>query len=510
MSAPESSSPRAGTLETTSKSASPERSDATHASAIKDVAAGASSDPSLEFSPETSSRLGVLRHKHYRNVIIAQMFSNLGVWSEFYAIQVFIAQATGRLDDQGVLGVCQNAPVLVFGIIGGLAADRVDRKWLLIVTQVLAGLVAAGVAIVTAVHFENPRTAVNWLFGLGVAYGIVMAFNFPAWQVVTPRLVPRHELTKAITLNGIMFNLARAIGPALAGLALAHVAPWWLLAFNALTFIMMAGVVATTPPAPAPPRTDDHVWRQIAEAAGFLVKNPGPRAVLVAIVLFSVLAAPLVRLLSNFVLDVYRVPTEDAANVGGWLLAAMGAGAVIAGIALRRIPSWYPKHHFIPISAFGLGLSITVFASTSSVWLGYATMVICGWFWIWAFNQAWAAMQVLTPDRLRGRAMSVMNVSSFGAMAVGVYVAGETGASLHDMGVMTAHDATRFSVLMLSIPLVIAGLVMMAWRVPEVDNMPRKKGASRKSRSLIEAVTASEHRPRPDAGQVEEPGPQPV
>lgn len=460
---------------------------------------------------DRASRWGVLRHKHYRRVLFAQMFSNLGTWSEFFAIQMFLAQATGRLDDQGILGVCQQAPIFVLGLLGGVAADRLNRRSLLVVTQVLAGVIAAGVAVVTAVPFENVRHAVYWLYALGVAYGVVMAFNFPAWQVVTPRLVPRDELTRAITLNGIQFNLARAVGPAAAGMVLAYLAPYWVLGFNALTFVVMAGVVMTTPDAPAPPHRGTSWREEAAEAFGFLWRNRGPRAVLVAMVAFSALAAPLVRLLSNFVIDVYGYAApagsppalvdelaSGARSVGGKLLGAMGLGAVIAGISLKAIPRWYPKHHFIPWSALGLGLSISVFALTTKVWAGYVAMTVCGWFWIWAFNQAWAALSVLTPDRLRGRAMSVMNVFSFGATALGVWVAGVAGEHAKTAAVgLSAQHATQGAILLLSVPLSLAGVVMLLYRVPEIDEMPRRGSLSAWDRlDVVEALTARTHRPR--------------
>jgi MFS family permease len=467
-----------------------------------DTAPEVAADAARETEAQARSRWGVLRHKHYRRVLLAQWFSNLGTWSEFFAIQMFLAKTTGRLDDQGILGVCQQAPIFALGLLGGVASDRVNRRTLLVVTQVLAGLVAAGVAFVTTVHFQNPRHAVYWLYALGVAYGVVMAFNFPAWQVVTPRLVPKDELTKAITLNGIQFNLARAVGPAITGLVLAHYAPAWVLGFNALTFLAMAAVVMTTPDAPAPPHSGNSWAQEIGEARRYLMRSPGPRAVLIAMVAFSALAAPLVRLLSNFVIDVYGLSQgaapgapSEAEAVGGKLLGTMGLGAVIAGITLKMIPRWYPKHHFIPLSAIGLGLSICVFALTTKIWAGYVAMTVCGWFWIWAFNQTWAALSVLTPDRLRGRAMSVMNVLSFGATALGVWVAGEAGEHAKTLGV-TAQHATQGAILLLSVPLVLAGLVMLMFRVPEIDEMPRRGAMGLLDRlDVVEAITARTHRP---------------
>lgn len=475
----------------------------------RDAAAAPQAWPRAERSPSVSLAnqpdasehpLGVLRHFHFRNVISAGFVSNVGTWTEFFAIQMFVAQATGRLDDQGVLGVCQQAPIFALGLFGGLAADRVNRRTLLVVTQMLAGLVAVAVAIVTMIHFESPRTAVQWLFALGAVNGCVMAFNFPAWQVLTPRLVPKEELGKAITLTGIQFNMARVIGPAIAGYVLASFGWTPLLWFNAATFLLMSMVIMTTPDAPVVSRAGEPVLPQIKEALSFLLHQRGPRAILLAQVLLSLLAAPLVRLLSNFIIDVYQCTGDTAERIGGNMLAVQGLGAVLGGICLRFIPKWYPKHHFIPMAVTGLGLSISLFALTKTSGTGYLAMFICGWFWIWAFNQSWAAMQVITPDHLRGRALSLVTVAAFGATAVGVFVAGIVGEHLKASNLLAPQLATQTAILMLSVPLMFAGVVMMSFRVPEVDGMPRIKrgepGASGKSRSLVEAVIASEHRPR--------------
>ena len=482
---------------------------------------------------------GVLQHRHFRNILFAQVFSNIGTWTEMFAIQMFVAHKTGRLDDQGALGMCQQLPIFFLGIFGGLAADRVNRRTLLVVTQLMAGLVAVGVAMIATFESSiSDRAAIYMLLGLGVLNGCVMAFNFPAWQVLTPRLVPRADLTKAITLNGIQFNTARIIGPAIAGLVLAKYGSPPLLWFNAATFILMAAVVMRTPDDPAPARIGEilvsDIWKELVrgriseairfavelwkkllvdsrEAWTFLTRNRGPRAVFLAQIALCLLAAPMVRMLSNFVLAVYDLdanPSEFATNVakmfgmkdvnelvGGTLLAVQGVGAVTGGLCLRYVPKWYPKHHFIPLSVACLGLTISWFAFSRSLVMGYIAMAVCGWFWMWAFNQSWAMIQVLTPDKIRGRAMSITNVVVFGAMAAGAFIAGFGGELLKTHHVMTDAWATQTSILMLSIPLACAGVVMMIFRTPEVDGMERVPADTKVARSIIHAITAKEHWP---------------
>lgn len=461
---------------------------------------------------DTATYRDVWKNVQYRRVISAQFLSNTGTWMEMFAISMFVAQATKRLDDQGGLGLVQQLPIAVLGIFGGLLADRVNRRALLVYTQVLAGLVAVGVAIVSMIQFKDARTAVNWLFALGLLNGCVLAFNFPAWQVLTPRLVPREHLARALALNGIQFNLARVVGPALAGFVIAQFtridgwAPYATapcLLFNAASFFFVAWVVSKSPDAPPPLPDGQHVTAQLKAAWSFVIHKPGPRAVLIAQVLLSFLAAPLVRMLSLFVIDVYGLEDQTKAQeAGGTLLAVQGVGAVIGGISLRWIPPWYPKHHFMPLSVALLGLSITVFSLTTTLWTGYAAMLVCGFFWIWAFNQSWVAMQVLAPDHMRGRILSLVTVLAFGATAIGAVIAGIGGEQLK--AVLSPAHATQASVGGLSVVLMLAGLFMMVVRTPEVDNLDRR-GHKTVDLDLTNAVLARRFKPVPTQATTDVP-----
>lgn len=455
-------------------------------------------------SPEAPpSRLGVLRHRHFRNVWGAALVSNTGNWMELLGVQMLVAHETQSLKMLGILAAAHLTPILALGLVGGVLADRVNRRTLLVVTQILLMIIACGLAAVS--YFGAPP--IGWMLGvksdivaallvLSVIQGIVMAFNMPAWQVLTPRLVPRSELTRAITLNGVQFNLARVVGPALGGWIMASA--WGgatpLFVINAVTFLAVVIAVISTPDAPAPPHHGEHPWRQLAKAFAFIIRNKGPLCVFAAMFLMSLLAAPLVRLLPMYAIDVYGLGQADADRAVGMLLAVLGIGAVIGGLLLKFIPPWYPKHHFIPMSLTGAGFTICLFALTGSPAWGYITMFFCGIFWIWGFNQTWAAMQHLVEDSMRGRVMATANVASFGATALGAAAAAKIGESVwawSDDKSLGTHAAVG----VLAALLLVAGFVMLLWRVPQVDGpeVPYKPGTNR--RSLLEGLTARSHWP---------------
>lgn len=478
--------------------------------------------------PSRPSRLGVLRHRHFRNVWGAAFISSVGGWMEMVGIQMIVAKATGSLTMLGYFAAAHLLPILALGIFGGLVADRVNRRKLLVVTQAILMLIAAAVAV--AAYYADQLPAVRWLgdlngasglvaalFLLSIAQGVVMAFNIPAWQVLTPRLVPRNELTKAITLNGIQFNAARVVGPAIAGVILGMAGATPLFVFNTLTFLAVLIAVSRTPDAPAPPRDGQRAWPQIRDAAAFIFGQKGPFCVFLAMVVMSLFAAPLIRMLPLYVIDVYRAPVDTGAAdlVTSLLIAVLGVGAVLGGLALKYFPAWYPKHHFIPVAIAGAGLTILLFGLTRHLTVGYVAMFFVGLFWIWGFNPAWAAMQGLVSDQMRGRVMAMANVAAFGVTAIGNIAAGWLGegveALLASGRVVTMEPGvakeigTHFAVAGPAAGLLIAGIIMLIWRVPEVDGLKPGHPEYTHRRNIWDGLTARAHRPRPAAAASPEP-----
>jgi MFS family permease len=453
------------------------------------------------------SRWGVLRHRHYRNVWLGAFTSNVGGWMEATGIQWVMTTETLREDwkSRGLpsavvmlsyLAVAQMAPMLLLSLPGGLVADRIDRKKLLLVTQLILMSTAAALTTLSFLKLLSPWS----LMAIAAINGITMAFNIPAWQVLTPRLVPREDLTKAITLNGIAFNLARVVGPALGGVLMGWRGPSVLFFCNSMSFLAVIVAVIGTPPAPAPAKDGTNAWERTREAASFVFHNRGPFLVFLAMVLFSMLATPLMRMLPVFVAEVYHAEEK----MFGTMLSLMGLGAVIGGFSVKLVPSWYPKHHFIPLSVFFGGVAVAGWAVISNVWLAGAAIFVCGVFWMWAFNTTAAAIQLLVDDRMRGRVLSVCNTAVFGAMPLGAYAAAHIGQALAP-GSSEGLAAQR-GVAVMGAALAVIGLVMLIWRTPEIDDLkPGDPGYDRKP-GLIRGITGSAHKPRTPAPVAEDTG----
>lgn len=451
--------------------------------------------------PAKTSRWGVLRHKHFRWVWIGAFGSAVGTWMEHVGVQWLMAQQTGSASMMGYLALAQFGPMLLLGMLGGLVADQVDRRKMLINTQFMLMAIAAGLTVASAIHAATPTV----LIVLSLLNGIVTAFNVPAWQVLTPRLVPRNELANAIALNGLQFNLARAIGPALGGLLMASSSATVLFAFNTVSFL---GVIAAVWHTPSPPNqvvtTDERRgWFASAtiltrEALVFVFKRRGPMAVFLGMVVFSTLAGGTVlRMLPLFVSEVYGISESKGEAAYGLLLALMGLGAVCGALALKWIPTWYPRHHFIPLAILGGGISIVVYSFVTNFVLACVIMVIVGVFWIWAFNSSMAAMQLLVSDAMRGRVMAVMNMVVFGAAPLGTIGAAYLGEAIagHRADGNPTGLAVQIGVGGLASLLVVAGAVMLTWRTPEVDGIQPGEAGYERRPGFWRGVTARAHRP---------------
>lgn len=474
----------------------------------------ASASASEGGAPPSRGRFGVLRHRHYRNVFIGMFGSSLGNWMEAVGIQWIMTQIAsepawvqaGRPSAtlmMAYLGAAQLTPMLVLGLIGGLAADRMNRRTLLLVTQGAMMLIAAGLAVSAYLGMATPLV----LMVLSGLQGVALAFNVPAWQVLTPRLVPREELTEAINLNGVQFNLARVIGPALGGQLFAWSGATVLFIINTVSFLGVMAGVATTPDAPAPKRAAGgesmlaEAWRELREALAFVFTRRGPRAAFLALVCFSVLATPMLRMLPVMVHEVYGLRAEAF----GWMLAVMGGGAVAGGFLVKLVPKWYPKHHFIPLSVMLGGMSITMFAAMSTIVPAGIFLFLSGIFWMWAFNSSMAAMQLLVEDSMRGRVMAVCNTVALGAMPIGYLMAGwigeifaghpQSGDAAAQAGATPVGLGAQVGVGVLAMVLACAGIVMLIWRTPEVDGMEPGHDDPVRRPGFFSGVTGLYHRP---------------
>ncbi|HXU75333.1 MAG TPA: MFS transporter, partial [Methylomirabilota bacterium] len=292
--------------------------------------------------------LQVFRHRPFLIFWLGACISNTGNWTENAAQSWAVTSQTAGNPHQGllveILQFADFCPVLLLALIAGVLSDRVNRKVWLIILQSSACLLGAGLAVAAFMGKATPWVVITFTF----LEGIIWALNGPVFLSVVPSLVPRSELDRAIALNSVQFNMARLCGPMLAAGLIGAVGVSGAFAFNACTFLPLLIALVVAIPSVRPPARPRKIslYDDIREGLKFVWTKPGTRRLTIMGVLFMFLAAPLQGLLPVFAQSVLK----GGPTLFGLMLSAIGLGSILGAFLLSWIPSYYPRHHLIPLA----------------------------------------------------------------------------------------------------------------------------------------------------------------
>jgi predicted MFS family arabinose efflux permease len=299
-------------------------------------------------------------------------------------------------------------------------------------------------------------------------------------------VVPRAELPSAIALNSAQFNTARLLGPMIAGALLTAVSAAFVFDLNVLSFLGIVVVLALVrvPRAElAAAHTSGGELKHsggITPALRWAVRERGPRRIILGVFAFALLAAPV----------------HVGAHGYGVLLSCLGAGAVAGALTLARLPRTYPRHHLIPLSMLAFALCALVYGSSRWPLVSGAALTVGGVFWVWSLASSSTAMQLLVPEGLRGRAMSVLALATTGPLPLG-----------HLLGGTIAHAfGIRAGVLVSCGALAAFAAWSASAREPGIDDMQLPPPPPRGFRAALwEALTAASHRAQVGEPRAAEP-----
>ena len=362
-------------------------------------------------------RFPVLRHRNFRLYVVGQGLSLVGFWMQSVAQGWLVYRLSGSAFALGVVAFAAYAPVLAVAPVAGVVADRVRRYGLVIVTQVLLLLIAAalGVAVATG------NATVPIIVVAAAANGIVSAFDIPARQSFLVEMVGPEDLPGAIALNASIFNAARMVGPAVAGLLVAEVgeAPCFLL--NALSYVAVLVALARMrldPPGAAPttaPTTG------VFDGVRYVRSQPVLRTLLLLLGVVGSLGFPWVVLLPVFAGQVFDVGPRGY----GLLLAAAGIGAVASGLRLasRRYSRREHRRNLL-IGLTSLGCGVVWLSLSGSVVMAMAAQALAGFGMIRYAATTNTLLQLVVDDRYRGRVMGLYTVMFLGTAPLGSLLLG--------------------------------------------------------------------------------------
>ena len=371
--------------------------------------------------PRRPSTFAALRHRNFRLLWASQLVSMAGSMMQTAAILwhvSLLARPEHRGLALGMVGLVRVLPIIVFSLMGGVVADAVDRRRLLIVTQ--SGMaIAAGV--LAALAFVGLRTLwpIYLLAAAGSAFG---SFDAPARQSLIPTLVPRHHLPNAIALNSIMFETAAVIGPALGGVVIGGPGIDWAYALNAISFLFVIGslIAMRDLPERPPGERGDISFRAAREGLAFVFRAPLIRSTML-LDFFATFFASATALLPIFAQDVLHV----GARGYGFLSAAPAVGSMITSLVLVRFIDHVEQRGRVMLAAVaGYGIATIVFGVSPWFWLTFACLALTGATDTVSMVIRNIIRQLNTPDAMRGRMTSVNMVFFMGGPQLGELEAG--------------------------------------------------------------------------------------
>ncbi|MEU4427545.1 MFS transporter [Actinoplanes sp. NPDC024001] len=386
-----------------------------------------------------------LRITVYRNLWLALLASNIGTWMQTVGAQWLLVEQSGTDTLVAVVQTASTLPIVLLALPSGALADTFDRRQLLIAVQVFLTAVGALLAMLTLTGHMPATLLLTLTFVLGAG----QALTAPTWQSLIPELVPRSQLASASALGAISMNLARAVGPAVAGVLIARSGPGVVFGLNTLSFAVFALVLWRWRPATAPSAGVPERFAAAVRSGGRYVRHsPVVRRILLRAALFLVPGSALWALLP---LIASRRLGLDSGGYGV-LLAAVGVGAVLGALLLPRLRARWSLNRLLLVASTTFAAVLAGLGLSGSELVVVIILLPAGIAWVMVLSSVNAAMQLFLPNWVRARGLAVYQMVFAGAQAGGALAWGV----LSDLwGLIPAH--------LTAAAMMLAGAVTLRW-----------------------------------------------
>ena len=373
-----------------------------------------------------ASILAALQYRDFRLLWFGLLVSNLGTWMQFTAMGYFVARLAGSPHraafDLGILGAARAAPVLILSPFAGVVADRLPRRRVLFVTNTMMALAALTLALLATAH----RLDMTGLVLVSAVSSAAMAFDSPTRQSWVPLLVEREYVGNAVGLNSIAFNAPAVVGPALAGLLIVWIGVAGAFYFNAAATLAVVVAVMLMQPSPPPSARRESTLLAIRQGIAFILRHPALRWIVLAQLVTSLLVRPYSQLVPALAVNLLHASARGL----GWAVSAIGIGGFGGAIVTayfaqreRRSTLWLQSGIVMSVAVLCLGFVPSLgFALPLLFAAGVGTLASLG-----ATN---TLIQTLSPDDVRGRALSIYTMIAIGIVPLGALVDGAIAAAI--------------------------------------------------------------------------------
>ena len=356
------------------------------------------------------------QYRDFRLMWFGACTSSIGTWMQIVAQGWLIYRLSHSAFllalDQFLGGI----PIFLFSLIGGVVADRTERRKILLVSQYVQ-MASAGLLTVLV---ASGVVQVWHILCLSFVSGLAQAFGGPAYQALIPTLVERDDMPNAIALNSIQFNMAVTIGPALAGQALAKLGEKWCFGLNAVSFLAPIVSLSMISARFLPESTSESIFSSLKQGIKFVRRQNSMEALTLLAFCMTALSMPMRTYIPVFVKDIFHRGPETYGN----LLSLMGVGSICGSLAVAGIGNMRNKGRFALMMLICLGAGISAFSLSRSLSLSYSMLVLVGASMMAVFATVTSLVQLITTNEMRGRVMSVYNCAFRGGMPMGNLVSG--------------------------------------------------------------------------------------
>jgi predicted MFS family arabinose efflux permease len=356
------------------------------------------------------------QYRDFRLMWVGACTSSIGTWMQNVAQAWLVFEISKSAFMLGLDTFLANIPIFLFSLIGGAVADRMDRRHLLLGSQFVQ---MASAFLLTAL-IAGGWIRVWHILALSFVTGFAQAFGGPAYQALIPTLVEREDLPNAIALQSIQFNLARVVGAALGGLALAKVGAAWCFGLNGISFLAPVISLFLLKARFVPERSQGSILASMKAGFGFIRKQGAMEGLIALAFLMTALGIPIITFLPVFAKDVFH----RGSNTFTAFLVCSGAGSIVGALTVAAMGNIKHKGRVALAMLMCLGAAIAGFALSPSVPVSCVLLFFAGASLVSVFATISSLVQLITSDEMRGRVMSVYNVAFRGGMPLGSLVSG--------------------------------------------------------------------------------------
>jgi MFS family permease len=359
-----------------------------------------------------------LRYRNFRLYFGGQTVSLIGTWMTRLATSWLVYRLTGSALLLGIVGFAGQIPTFLFAPFAGIWVDRLDRRQVLLVTQILAMLQSLALAVLTLTRHIN----IQEIIWLSAFQGLINAFDMPGRQAFLVQMVDdKQDLGNAIALNSSMVNLARLVGPALAGAVIAVSGEGFCFLIDGISYLaVIASLVMMRLEARSIKRTTDSMLVQLKEGWSYVSGFTPVRTILLLFAMVSLMGWPFTVLMPIFARDILK----GGPHTLGFLMGSVGIGALISAISLALRKTVLGLGKMLPIATSAFGAGLILFGMSRVLWLSLLLMLVCGFGMMQQMAASNTIIQTIVEDDKRGRVMSFYAMAFVGMAPFGSLLAG--------------------------------------------------------------------------------------